>query len=266
MSHLTPTLHLPINSSLDFTVDKYVALLTSLESAGYSFQSFEAFLQAADERAIILRHDVDLCPQNALTFARVQAERRISASYYFRAVPQSWDEGIILEIAGLGHKIGYHYESLTTCKGNVERAIRDFELNLAALRRLAPVSTICMHGSPLSKYDSKDIWKTYSYRDYGIVGEPYFDIDFGRVAYLTDTGRRWDGTKVSVRDKVNSHQGQTYASTDQIIAAATQRALPPQIMCTFHPQRWNDNPYAWMWELVSQNIKNVIKRYFFVAK
>ncbi len=266
MPYPAPTLHHPISSSLDFTVKKYVALLTSLEGAGYSFQPFEAFLQTPAERVIILRHDIDLRPQNALTFARIQAERGISGSYYFRAVPQSWDERAILEIAELGHCIGYHYESLTTCKGNMERAISDFEQNLAALRRLVPVSTICMHGSPLSKYDSKDIWNTYLYRDYGILGEPYFDINFNQVAYLTDTGRRWDGTKVSVRDKVAPHQEQTYTSTDQLIAAADRRALPRQIMCTFHPQRWNDDSYAWTQELVSQNVKNIIKRYFFVAK
>jgi|ERR1035437_5345325 hypothetical protein len=55
-----------------------------------------------------------------------------------------------------------------------------------------------MHGSPLSKYDSKDLWKKYNYRDYKIIGEPYFDVDFNKVFYLTDTGRRWDGEKVSV--------------------------------------------------------------------
>jgi hypothetical protein len=63
-----------------------------------------------------------------------------------------------------------------------------------------------MHGSPRSKYDSKDIWHKFSYCDLGIIGEPYFDTDFSQVFYLTDTGRRWDGYKVSVRDKIVGHQ------------------------------------------------------------
>src|SRR5690625_1791146 len=50
---------------------------------------------------------------------------------------------------------------------------------------------------------SRDLWKWYSYRDYGIIAEPYFDLDFSRVLYLTDTGRRWDGDKVSVRDRAH---------------------------------------------------------------
>ena len=59
-----------------------------------------------------------------------------------------------------------------------------------------------MHGSPMSKYDSKDLWKKYNYKDYNLIGEPYFDVNFNEVFYITDTGRRWDGEKVSVRDRV----------------------------------------------------------------
>ena len=58
-----------------------------------------------------------------------------------------------------------------------------------------------MHGSPLSRYDNRKLWEKYDYREFGIIGEPYFDIDFNKVLYLTDTGRRWDGEAVSVRDK-----------------------------------------------------------------
>jgi hypothetical protein len=47
-----------------------------------------------------------------------------------------------------------------------------------------------MHGSPRSKFDNKELWSKYNYRDLGIIGEPFFDIDFDDFFYLTDTGRR----------------------------------------------------------------------------
>lgn len=146
----------------------------------------------------------------------------IKGSYYFRAVPESWDEAIIKEIASLGHEIGYHYENLTTCNGDMKAAIQDFQLHLVNLRNLAPISTICMHGSPRSKWDSKDLWREYDYRDFGIIGEPYFDMDFDDVFYLTDTGCRWDGWKVSVRDKVPQQErwieeGLVFRSTGEVI-------------------------------------------------
>lgn len=249
---------------MDFTVKKYKELLGTLQGAGYVFQTFKEFLTAPDPRGLILRHDVDLLPYNSLAFAEIQASLGIKGVYYFRAVPESWDVWVIKKITSLGHEIGYHYECLTTCDGDLKKGILDFEKNLVALRELAAVTTICMHGSPMSPYDSKDLWKKYDYKKYGIIGEPYFDIDFSKVFYLTDTGRRWDGHKQSVRDKVNTTFTLSWHRTDQLISAIKAKELPSQVMFTFHPQRWNDGLFKWTKELVTQNIKNTVKKYFFV--
>jgi hypothetical protein len=128
-----------------------------------------------------------------------------------------------------------------------------------------------MHGSPKSKWDSKDLWKEYNYQDYGIIGEPYFDVNFDDVFYLTDTGRRWDGWKVSVRDKVPQQeewkkQGLAFHSTKNIILVAEQNRLPNQIMFTFHPQRWHASTASWTKELVLQNAKNIVKRLLIALK
>ena len=119
-----------------------------------------------------------------------------------------------------------------------------------------------MHGSPLSKYDNRILWESYNYRDYGITGEPYFDMDFNKILYLTDTGRRWDNESVSIRDKINityTFQSGSHSTFD-IIKAASENLLPPQIMITIHPQRWDNRLWPWIWEFVWQNIKNVGKR------
>jgi len=245
------------------------------------------------EKFVILRHDVEKKYDTALHFAEIQQELGIKGTYYFRILPQCFVPNIVKKIAGLGHETGYHYDDLTYCKGNHKKAIERFEKNLQTLRNIAPVKTICMDGSPLSKYDNKDLWnrKTmsdelvssesfhsslithhssppnqYSFKTYGLLGEPYFDINFNDVFYLTDTGRRWDGWKVSVRDKVPQQetwvkQGLVFHSTGDIIKAAGEERLPDKIMFTFHPQRWNDRPLPWMKELVLQNAKNVVKRF-----
>jgi len=249
---------------MDFTLKKYTILLQSLIESDYNFQTYNEFLEKPFEKSIVLRHDVDLLPSNSMMFAKIQAECGVKGVYYFRAVPESWDEEVIREIRNLGHEVGYHYECLTTTNGDIEKGIADFENNLNALRKLAPVSTICMHGSPMSKWDSKDLWKHYDYKKFGIIGEPYFDIDFKKVFYLTDTGRRWDGDKVSVRDRVESGFNFSFHCTDQIITATKENKLPNQIMFTFHPQRWNDNNIMWCKELITQNAKNIIKKHLYV--
>lgn len=262
---------------MDFTRKKYKHLISSLLKDGYSFQTFEEFIENPKEKVVMLRHDVDLLPENSLEFAKIQHDFGIKGSYYFRIVPESWDVEIVKEIADLGHEIGYHYETMDTSylklkrenkefdhKMLLDRAFQEFESNLDFIRKHAPVRTICMHGSPRSPYDNKEIWKKYDYKDLDIIAEPYFDVDFNDVFYLTDTGRRWDGYKVSVRDKVESGFSLSFHSTDDIIEAVEKTGLPDRIMMTFHPQRWHDNILMWNKEYILQNMKNVVKRYVYV--
>ena len=237
---------------MDFTIKKYAELLDALHS--YGFES------------LMLRHDVDMKPVNSLRTAKIESDREMHGIYYFRAVPESWDEAIIQEIAALGHEIGYHYESLTTCNGDIDAAYQDFCRNLEKLRDLVPVKSICMHGSPRSPYDSKDIWEKYDYHALGIESEPYLDTDFSNVFYLTDTGRRWDGYMVSVRDRIPKYQdewqekGLIFHSTDNVIDGLHEERIPKNLMITVHPQRWNPVGIQWAEEWMMQNAKNIVKR------
>ncbi len=243
----------------DFTLAVYRQLLDALKSAGYRFQTFEQFLQAPADRAIMLRHDVDDRKLHSLEFARIQKEKGIVGTYFFRMVPESFDESVIQAIHDMGHEIGYHYEDMDFARGNPHEAIRYFEKHLARLRKLVPVSTICMHGSPRSRYDNKDVWQQYNYRDYGILGEPYFDLDFKKVYYLTDTGRRWNGSAVSVRDKVENHFDLEFRSTQEVIQCIREGRFPDQAMFNFHPQRWTDNSKLWLTDKYQQHAKNAVK-------
>jgi len=305
---------------MDFTLKTYIRLLKTLKSHNYTFLPFSDYIQLYNQSTspihppstspslpiIILRHDVDKLPQNALRFAQIEYRLCIRGTYYFRIVPQSFNPVIIEKIAGLGHEIGYHYEDIDFAAQNhkikdkrkkikiedlCSLAIESFQKNLETLRKIAPVKTICMHGSPLSKFDNKLLWKYYNYKDFGIIGEPYFEVDFLKVLYLTDTGRRWNGGKFSIRDKglgirkqelgypyqdwvvkpkvgslmrmtekgIEFQSKYNFRSTNDIIRAAENGELPDKIMMTFHPQRWTDKVVPWVKELVWQNVKNVGK-------
>jgi len=77
----------------------------------------------------------------------------------------------------------------------------------------------------------------------------------------TDTGRRWDGWKVSIRDKVEAKRrsgfrrmpqqekwikkGLVFHSTNDIIWAVETGEFPDKVMFTFHPQRWHTNFIPW---------------------
>jgi len=245
----------------DFTLNIYQNLIETVISSGYSGIAFEDYINNnyQNKKIYILRHDVDDLPYNSVRTAQIESELGARGTYYFRKMPQSDVPETIEKIAKLGHEIGYHYEDLATCNGNYEKAFEQYQINLEYFRKYYPVTTICMHGSPLSKWDNRLIWKKYDYKQSGIIAEPYFDIDFNKVLYLTDTSRKWNNRESSIRDKVNGLNVKI-KSTNNLIELLKQNNLSSHIMQNIHPQRWTNDYLSWTKELLFQNTKNIIKR------
>ena len=266
---------------IDFTCKTYRSLLSAIQSAGYAFFTFEDWCDGnAQGRYVILRHDVDLKAENSLAIAGIEDEMGIRATYYFRIVPQSNQPEIIKSIANLGHEIGYHYEDLSLFQGDTEKSIEHFKIQLSYFRQFYPIRTVCMHGSPTSKWDNRDLWKTYNYRDYGIIGEPYFDFlnksaINPEITYLTDTARMWDGEKYNLRDKIDAlHSARKIVRDDVYLIHSTfdfinrlkSRSTSDIIMITTHPQRWSNKAVEWIFELIMQTMKNFIKHWFYIRR
>jgi hypothetical protein len=269
---------------MDFTLIIYRLLIRSLISKGYKFVTLKDYIHNKsnikdNSLTIILRHDVDRMPQNSLNTAEIEHSLGINGSYYFRIVPESLDIKIIRKIARLGHEIGYHYEDvdmvLKSQKSKIKNKVGEIDIeqltdlayesfckNIEQIRNITEIQTICMHGSPLSKFDNKIIWDKYDYHKLGIICEPYLDLNWNEFGYLTDTGRRWNGDNVSVRDKIRSKNIFNFKSTFDIIKNID--ALPAHLMFTVHPQRWNSSLSKWTIEFIAQSSKNVIKKHFFV--
>lgn len=267
---------------MDFTRATYKSFLQVLQlkhDNSLSFQDYRnSFSPSIIQSIVILRHDVDRSPKNALKIAQIENSLGISGTYYFRITPESYNLEIMNKILNMGHEIGYHYEDIDLINSKlriengellkrnsekyreilIDMAYESFCKNLVMLRRNFDIKTICMHGSPKSKYDNRIIWEKYNYKDLGIIGEPYYDIDWNEFAYFTDTGRRWNGNSVSIRDKVNSRYNFNFKTTQQIIDNIDK--LPNKVMFTVHPERWNDSIIPWVRELVWQNVKNQVKK------
>lgn len=247
---------------LDFTPNTYERLLHSAKNAGYTLTSYEDYIFNGYKynKVFILRHDVDDLPRNSVLTAKIEHKLGVKGTYYFRVVQKSFKPDCINEIIKLGHEIGYHYEDMALTNGDYNKAIKHFKEKLSVFRSFYPVKTICMHGSPMSKWDNKLLWQKFNYRQLGIEGEPYFDLDFTKVLYVTDTGRKWNNTSSSVRDKVKTNQRYSFGNTFAIISAFEQNKLPQVIMLNIHPQRWHNNKVLWLKELILQSIKNQVKK------
>ncbi|HLP46151.1 MAG TPA: hypothetical protein VK469_09400 [Candidatus Kapabacteria bacterium] len=246
---------------LDFTFNTLKKLYAAILASDYEIVTFAGYLQGKyRHKAVILRHDVDRFVTNALKIALLEKEMGVQASYYFR-YKKGLDHtvSIMKEISRWGHEVGYHYEVLAKTGGDRGKAVELFREELKYFREHVEIKTICMHGSPLSPWDSRKIWETYNYKDLDLLGEPYFDVDFSRAAYLTDTGRKWNTRHFNIRDQVNTSFKANFKNTGDIGAAFQNHQLPGIVMINIHPHRWHDSYILWMKEWGLQNSKNRLK-------
>jgi hypothetical protein len=106
------TTHSPV--TVDFTYDWYRSFLERLADAGFDFRTFS---DGAGPGDVLLRHDVDLSIEKALTTARIEADRGIEATYCVLVTSALYNpfEGKRREqlraIQALGHEVALHFST-----------------------------------------------------------------------------------------------------------------------------------------------------------
>lgn len=276
----------------DFTLDRYEELCEEIVAGGYDVLNVNGYVQGkvkgnvqkdaqrgpqrgpqrgvqSDSKSdyVIIRHDVDSRPQMALKMARIERSRDIFSTYYFRFVKGIFDPAIIREISDLGHEIGYHYEVLSKAGGDFKRAIGLFEYELAQFRKICIIDTICMHGSVLSKYDNRDLWRIYDYRDFDISAEAYLSLG-NDLCYLSDTGWEWN-KKHKLRDLMPIKEGDlsvkdtpvkepSVNSTSELLDVIHNNKIN-RIYLLVHPGNWTDNFYDWYYIMMKNKFFNAGK-------
>jgi hypothetical protein len=246
---------------LDFTLKMFRKLCDEVKDNKYvpiTVTQYCDGMAGSNAKNIIFRHDVDREIGMAFVMAEIEHDMNIRATYYFRFVPEVFRPETIGKIGKLDHEIGYHYEVLDRADGDTDKAIRLFEQELGQMRRFADIRTACMHGNPLKPWSNRDLWKTYDFRKFGIVGEPYLSIDYEKFGYFSDTGRTWSGA-YSVKDVVDREFSEKIRHTPDVISLL-RSGRPANLCLLIHPNRWTDNPFLWSRELLWQNIKNIGKK------
>jgi hypothetical protein len=244
----------------DFTLEKYLELCILLLEGGCRIMAFQDYISSAPiSNAIILRHDVDSKPNRALRMAKLESDVGIRSTYYFRHTKGVFNPEIIDEVQGMGHEVGYHYEVLSKSGGNYERAIKLFGQELEDFRKICDVRTACMHGSPLSKFDNRDLWKHYDFRDFGIEGEAYLSAG-QNLRYFSDTGWDWSG-RHKLRDLLSNGNERSIEvrSTDDL-ARELRNRRDGIAYVLIHPGNWAKGTYEWYCTLVENRSANTIKR------
>jgi len=245
----------------DFTLEKYEQLIKTIKENKIAVYGVKKWQELKPAGGILLRHDVDRKPRNALKVAELEHKLGIVSTYYFRITKSSFDEAVIKRIYELGNEIGYHYEDLSLAGGDYEKAIKLFEEHLLKLRNVVPVETIAMHGRPFSPYDNRDLWRRFNHRDFGILADAFLDVDYSGMHYLTDTGRTWGQTKANIRDKVKNALTADVDSTGSLILFVKNNANK-KIALTMHPERWTGSFPEWVLASLKDFTADIVKRMY----
>lgn len=246
----------------EFTYESYGDLLAAGVGSGYRFLPVRDYLAREEypDRFVVLRHDVDRKPANALDLARIEAELGVRSTYYFRAVDGTFEPELMREIETLGHEVGYHYEDLDRADGDVDGAHESFARNLSRFREHVTVDTVCMHGNPLTPYDNRDMWAERSVEAYDLAGEAYLSVDFTDVTYFTDTNRTWYDEKTIADDwPVGPATKPTQVtSTSDLVGLVEGRQLD-RLYLLAHPDRWAETYPEMAHEVVKDAVYNAGK-------
>jgi hypothetical protein len=242
----------------DFTLEKYRRFCQVLLEKYAVYPVHEYLAKNPAGHTAVLRHDVDRKILNSLRIAELEHEMGIRSTFYFR-YPYTFRPEIMQRIQEMGHEIGYHYEVLAKAGGDINKAIILFEQELGALQAVCDIKTICMHGSPMSRYDNRDLWKSYDYKNFGIDGEAYLSFKEVSFQYFTDTGRSWN-RKHSVRDTMPGSAGNLPSvKTTENLINWIRKAEAEKIYVVVHPERWSANLLGLTSSYIKDHIMNAGK-------
>lgn len=245
---------------MDFTLKTYGRLLALWRREEIPVWGVKAWLERRPEHGILLRHDVDRRPDQAVTMAELEKEYGVLSTYYFRATRDVFRPEVIQRVYQAGHEVGYHYEDLARCRGNIEKAWQCFQDNLKRFRESVPVETLAMHGSPLWPWDNRDLWKTHDFRTLGCTAEAFLSVDYSQMIYATDSGRTWADTAANLRDRVPGAQPVPFGSTDELIGYCRDHRDRLRLALTVHPERWRATRGGWIAQWVWDKSVNGVKR------
>lgn len=249
---------------MSFRHSQYRDLLAILRASGRRVVTVAEYLQAGYERRhfVILRHDVDRRPEKAVDLARLESSLGFRSTYYFRSDRSgAFSVRFLREIAALGHEVGFHYETLSRCGGNVRRALELFASQLASFRRSAECVTVSMHGAPMSRHDNQRLAEHIEYGKLDLLGDAVRHIEKDAPYYFTDTGGRWSASGHSnLRDRLGRPLPPGVVPGDDEAFVLFLSVADSPVYISTHPERWSRSDADFVYSAAIDFLARVAKQ------
>ena len=113
---------------MDFTYKEYIRIL-ELCKKHYFFTTYKDANMHSKE--VILRHDIDLDMDKAITLARIEKEHNVSSTYFVLVtsnlynIANKYVRDAIVDIARLGHSIGLHFDETQYAEEEIYNRVKN---------------------------------------------------------------------------------------------------------------------------------------------
>lgn len=218
----------------------------------------------------ILKHDVETNVSKALAIARIEQKYGHRGSYYVQAylLNDAKNISVLKEIQSMGHEVSYHYDVMDSCKGNVERAITEFETNKKLFEENGfKLETLCQHGNPIVErigytsnrdfFRNKNVQALYSeLSDIMVDFKEKHGTDY---LYFSDAGRQFQLIFDPLNNDIvkSDDKNVPYKSTDELFLALDRSGGN---IISIHPHRWTASALKYMLKaFVFKTVKTVAK-------
>jgi len=244
----------------------------------------EILKQPKNSTWIAVKHDVETNVSKALELARIEAKYGINATYYVQSYLLDENYELLQIIQSLGHEVTYHYDVLDANAGNMEKAIVDFDKNIAKFKQYGfNVKTVCPHGNPVMIRNgwnsNKDFFRNEKVQTLyphilDIVIQLPKKIDY---LYISDAG--YGFKKIgNIRDNDLKNIGDIEISDYRELLKSFSENK--RIILSTHPHRWEKNIMTFIMRVYLFKflrivarvlsklpiLKNIISKYYYLAK
>lgn len=205
-------------------------------------------VKAAKERYLVLKHDVETDVSKALELAKIEHKYGHRGSYYVQAYLMKVQKNIdiLKQIQQMGHEVSYHYDVMDSNKGDLERAIIEFEHNRQLFENNSfQIITVCQHGNPVVErvgYTSnRDFFRSQRvqqlYPEIADIMVNYKDKYKTNYIYFSDAGRQFCLIYDPINNDVlnNDDKNIKYDDLNKVFEAIKHGE---NSMISTHPHRW----------------------------
>ncbi len=271
-----------------FTYKKWDKFCCALSQSG--IKSVPAFsVNSRSTNYVVLKHDVETDVRKAFIMAEIEQKYAHCGSYYVQAYLLDNSENIkmLTQMQQMGHEISYHYDVMDSNKGDIEKAIIEFENNKQLFENNGFIlSTVCQHGNPIVErvgYTSnRDFFRTENvqkkYPEISDIMVNYKEKHNTDYLYFSDAGRKFRLIFDPINNDVINSDDKNVEFED--LTKITEYIKKGCCIISTHPHRWCSSAVIYViknaiFKAVKTTakilikipvLKRIINRYYYLAK